>query len=156
MFLLVIKVAYFFFFFFFQAEDGIRDWSVTGVQTCALQICFLKPRMLSGEALAAERARARTLRTVRVSSRERGDLIMLGIGGFTPLEGFMTRADCEGVCKDYRTAAGLFWPNPITLSVDATTAASIRLSDTVAVTAPATDAPLATIRFTETYSTANP
>src|SRR5437016_7883875 len=29
----------FFFFFFFQAEDGIRDWSVTGVQTCALPIC---------------------------------------------------------------------------------------------------------------------
>src|SRR5438046_9210416 len=25
--------------FFFQAEDGIRDWSVTGVQTCALPIC---------------------------------------------------------------------------------------------------------------------
>src|SRR5438093_13576918 len=28
----------FVFFFFFQAEDGIRDWSVTGVQTCALPI----------------------------------------------------------------------------------------------------------------------
>src|SRR5258706_9652106 len=28
----------FYFFFFFQAEDGIRDWSVTGVQTCALPI----------------------------------------------------------------------------------------------------------------------
>src|SRR5438046_10762261 len=27
-----------FLFFFFQAEDGIRDWSVTGVQTCALPI----------------------------------------------------------------------------------------------------------------------
>src|SRR5262249_56408954 len=27
-------------FFFFQAEDGIRDWSVTGVQTCALPICL--------------------------------------------------------------------------------------------------------------------
>src|SRR5499433_4154906 len=27
------------FFFFFQAEDGIRDWSVTGIQTCALPIC---------------------------------------------------------------------------------------------------------------------
>src|SRR5262249_59041743 len=26
-------------YFFFQAEDGIRDWSVTGVQTCALPIC---------------------------------------------------------------------------------------------------------------------
>src|SRR3989475_5790714 len=29
-----------FFFFFFQAEDGIRDLTVTGVQTCALPICF--------------------------------------------------------------------------------------------------------------------
>src|SRR3989454_4098566 len=29
-----------FFFFFFQAEDGIRDYKVTGVQTCALPICF--------------------------------------------------------------------------------------------------------------------
>ena len=26
-------------FFFFQAEDGIRDYKVTGVQTCALPIC---------------------------------------------------------------------------------------------------------------------
>src|SRR5438094_4993972 len=30
---------FFFFFFFFQAEDGIRDRTVTGVQTCALPIC---------------------------------------------------------------------------------------------------------------------
>ena len=29
----------FIFFFFFQAEDGIRDHCVTGVQTCALPIC---------------------------------------------------------------------------------------------------------------------
>src|SRR5438270_13429878 len=70
----------------------------------------LKPLMLSGEALAAECARARTLRTVRVSSREKGDLIMLGIGGVTPLEGLMTRADCGGGGKDYRTAPGRFWP----------------------------------------------
>src|SRR5438046_10462667 len=31
-------------FFFFQAEDGIRDWSVTGVQTCALPISRLSKR----------------------------------------------------------------------------------------------------------------
>src|SRR2546426_3545435 len=30
-----------FFFFFFQAEDGIRDYKVTGVQTCALPISFV-------------------------------------------------------------------------------------------------------------------
>src|SRR5438046_7150861 len=40
-------------FFFFQAEDGIRDWSVTGVQTCALPI-FARDR--SGAAVA-DRAR---------------------------------------------------------------------------------------------------
>ena len=33
-----VWVFFVFFFFFFQAEDGIRDWSVTGVQTCALPI----------------------------------------------------------------------------------------------------------------------
>src|SRR2546430_5460936 len=32
-----------FFFFFFQAEDGIRDLTVTGVQTCALPIYALRP-----------------------------------------------------------------------------------------------------------------
>src|SRR5256885_4424267 len=33
------------FFFFFQAEDGIRDYKVTGVQTCALPICVLFLRL---------------------------------------------------------------------------------------------------------------
>src|SRR5437762_3645869 len=37
-FLLRLIFLFFFFFFFFQAEDGIRDTSVTGVQTCALPI----------------------------------------------------------------------------------------------------------------------
>src|SRR6516162_10834865 len=36
------KELIFFFFFFFQAEDGIRDYKVTGVQTCALPICGLE------------------------------------------------------------------------------------------------------------------
>src|SRR3989454_5555172 len=33
--------------FFFQAEDGIRDYKVTGVQTCALPICSLLPPLYS-------------------------------------------------------------------------------------------------------------
>src|SRR5216683_1330713 len=36
-------MIFFFFFFFFQAEDGIRDLIVTGVQTCALPICIVLP-----------------------------------------------------------------------------------------------------------------
>src|SRR5438046_9927543 len=43
MFLLFLFYFFFFFFFFFQAEDGIRDWSVTGVQTCALPISAGRP-----------------------------------------------------------------------------------------------------------------
>ena len=35
-----VILIFFVIFFFFQAEDGIRDWSVTGVQTCALPILF--------------------------------------------------------------------------------------------------------------------
>src|SRR3989442_9405139 len=36
--MIVAVILFFFFFFFFQAEDGIRDADVTGVQTCALPI----------------------------------------------------------------------------------------------------------------------
>jgi sulfate adenylyltransferase len=107
----------------------------------------LKPRALTGEALAAEKARARTLPQVRVSSRERGDLIMLGIGGFTPLEGFMTRTDWEGVCERYRTASGLFWPIPITLSSEKEFPAGAE----IALTDPDGGAPLATMRVAEAY-----
>src|SRR5205807_6041996 len=40
---LITFVLFLFFFFFFQAEDGIRDYKVTGVQTCALPIsCTLR------------------------------------------------------------------------------------------------------------------
>ena len=52
----VILLCYFF-FFFFQAEDGIRDYKVTGVQTCALPIWALLQRergiIKSGGAAAA-------------------------------------------------------------------------------------------------------
>src|SRR6266850_8113302 len=34
-------------YFFFQAEDGIRDYKVTGVQTCALPICLVRGERLS-------------------------------------------------------------------------------------------------------------
>ena len=82
----------------------------------------LKPLLLEGDALAAEQARAKDLPKVEVSSREAGDIIMMGIGGFTPLTGFMTRADWEGVCDGMKMANGLFWPIPVTLSTDEATA----------------------------------
>src|SRR5690554_7301010 len=53
----------FFFFFFFQAEDGIRDADVTGVQTCALPICLQHPLCygMGKVSLAAEFLKSRGL-----------------------------------------------------------------------------------------------
>ena len=107
----------------------------------------LKPLALMGAALAAEIARARTLPPLRISSREKGDLVMLGIGGFTPLEGFMTRADWEGVCERYRMASGLFWPIPITLS----SAKDFPSGSEIALADPDGGAPLATMKVVESY-----
>lgn len=99
----------------------------------------LKPLLLSGQALTEAHAHASTLPSITLSSRERGDLIMLGIGGFTPLEGFMTQADWQGVVDDMRLRsgdnAGLFWPIPITLSTDTATAERLTVGDEVALVA---------------------
>jgi sulfate adenylyltransferase len=111
----------------------------------------LQPRLLQGAEAAAETKRAQSMPKLRVSSREKGDLIMLGIGGFTPLEGFMTCADWEGVCDRMRTAAGLFWPIPITLSTDEASAASIREGREVALVDPDDGLVLATMKVTEKY-----
>ena len=46
MYLICLCHYFLLFFFFFQAEDGIRDWSVTGVQTCALPILTITKKMI--------------------------------------------------------------------------------------------------------------
>jgi sulfate adenylyltransferase len=111
----------------------------------------LRPLQLQGDRRAQESARAQTLRRIPVTSREKGDLVMLGIGGFTPLDGFMTHADWKGVCDDMRTADGLFWPIPITLSTDAATADSIAVGEDVALTDPDDASVLAVLTVGEKY-----
>jgi sulfate adenylyltransferase len=112
----------------------------------------LKPLLLEGEALAAEKARAEGLTKINVSSREAGDIIMMGIGGFTPLTGFMTHADWEGVCDGMKMASGLFWPIPITLSTDEATANGLSEGDSIALTDSESGEILATMQVTEKYS----
>ncbi|HEY5634430.1 MAG TPA: sulfate adenylyltransferase [Burkholderiaceae bacterium] len=111
----------------------------------------LKPLLLQADALERERKRAETLPRVPVSSRERGDIVMLGIGGFTPLDGFMSQADWRGVCDGMRTASGLFWPIPITLSAASATADAIATGDDVALVDSESGETLATMRVTEKY-----
>jgi len=111
----------------------------------------LKPLLIEGAELEVERQRAARLPRVSITSRERGDLIMLGIGGFTPLSGFMTAADWRGVCQDMKLANGLFWPIPITLSTDATTAQGIREGQEIALTSDEEGGPVAVMTVTEKY-----
>ncbi|MEW5754676.1 MAG: sulfate adenylyltransferase [Pseudomonadota bacterium] len=112
----------------------------------------LKPLLLEGAALSAEKARAATLPKIPISSREAGDVIMMGIGGFTPLTGFMTRADWEGVCDGMKMANGLFWPIPITLSTDKPTADGIKTGSDVALVDRESGEIMATMKVTEKYT----
>jgi sulfate adenylyltransferase len=111
----------------------------------------LRPLQLESDTRAEEQRRAQTLRKLRITSREKGDVVMLGIGGFTPLAGFMTHADWQRVCDEMRTSEGLFWPIPITLSTDRTAADSIAVGEDVALVDPDDDALLAVISVTEKY-----
>src|SRR2546427_2776804 len=65
-----IVFGFFFFFFFFQAEDGIRDLTVTGVQTCALPISFRLHRigaLESGDPLRRSKRRPWLERTAQAA-----------------------------------------------------------------------------------------
>jgi sulfate adenylyltransferase len=61
-----------------------------------------------------------------LTPRQLCDLELLLSGGFSPLRGFMSRADYEGVCNNMRLASGLLWPMPITLDVTEDFAKSLK------------------------------
>ena len=52
-----------------------------------------------------------------LTARQLCDLELLITGGFSPLEGFLSRADYDSVCQNMRLANGVLWPMPITLDV---------------------------------------
>jgi sulfate adenylyltransferase len=89
--------------------------------------------LLEGAERDAELQKAAGLKQIEISARAKGDLIMMGIGGFSPLTGFMTKADWKGVCENYQMADGTFWPVPITLDVSAVDAAGISEGDEIAL-----------------------
>ena len=112
----------------------------------------LRPLLLTGAELAAEKEKAATLNQVNISSRETGDLIMMGIGGFTPLTGFMTKADWQGVCDSFTMADGTFWPIPITVSTTQGQADSIKDGEEIALVSEETGEVMATMQVTEKYT----
>ncbi len=71
-----------------------------------------------------------------LTPRQLCDLELLLNGGFSPLTGFMNRADFESVSNHLRLADGTLWPLPITLDVDEATAAKLEAGRPLALRDP--------------------
>ncbi|TNF75564.1 MAG: sulfate adenylyltransferase [Acidobacteria bacterium] len=113
----------------------------------------LKPLLLEGAALDEAMKKAEGIKKVPMTTRETSDLIMLGIGAFTPLDGFMGKDDWQGVCESYQMPSmdSLFWPIPITLSAEQDLADSIEIGEEVALWDTETEAIMGSMTVTEKY-----
>src|SRR2546421_5166425 len=93
----------------------------------------LVPNMASEVERVDLQERARGLPEITVGSRQLAELEMLAIGAYSPLSGFMKRADYLGVVNDMHLANGLPWTVPITLSTTSEQAATLKEGSQVAL-----------------------
>jgi sulfate adenylyltransferase len=90
-------------------------------------------RVLRGELCAAALERAASFPRIALTRMAVSDLEMISVGAFSPLTGFMTRADYDSVIDDMHLSNGLAWTIPVTLPVDDETAAGLREGQEVAL-----------------------
>jgi sulfate adenylyltransferase len=89
---------------------------------------------MAGESERAElQERARSLPQVEVGSRQLADLEMLAIGAYSPIGGFMNKADYLGSVNDMHLSNGLPWSIPITLSTTSEQAATLKEGSQIAL-----------------------
>ena len=112
----------------------------------------VKPLLLLETERAEERRRADKFRKIPLDSRTVSDLFMLAMGAYTPLDGFMGHDDWRGACLDMKLSSGVFWPIPITLSVDKGLADSIHAEEQVTLIDAQSDEILAVMEVREKYS----
>jgi len=112
----------------------------------------LKPLLLTGDERQQELARAAELKSIPLTTREISDVFMLGMGAYTPLEGFMGEKDWRGVCEDMKLESGLFWPIPVTLSAADEVAGAIEIGEEIALCDGESGEILATMKVSEKYS----
>jgi len=112
----------------------------------------LFPLLALGSERATLKDKADTLIQVTMTNREKYDLLLMAMGAYTPLDGFVGEADWKGSCKNMRFENGLFWPIPITLSVTKELAARISIGDEVVLVDPEEDnLPMAILTVAEKY-----
>jgi len=94
---------------------------------------MLVNRVLRGAEREAALERARGLPRIHLSPVSVSDLELIAVGAFSPLTGFMGRADYESVVETMHLANGLAWTLPITLPVEEVVAADIREGEEIAL-----------------------
>ena len=93
----------------------------------------LLPLLVGDDGREEALSEAKSLPKITLNSRELSDLIMLAIGAFSPLKGFMGKEDYQRVVGEMRLKDGLLWPIPITLSVSKEEAGRIKEGQKVAL-----------------------
>jgi sulfate adenylyltransferase len=89
--------------------------------------------LIGGGEAKTLREQTLTMPAVTLNSRSLSDLELLAVGGYSPLEGFMTQSDYRSVVDDMHLAAGLPWSMPITLAVSDEDAQGISEGDDIAL-----------------------
>ena len=111
----------------------------------------LKPLLADEPERLSELRRAEGLTAVPMTSRESSDLVMMAMGAYTPLGGFMGHDDWRRICLEMKLSDGLFWPIPITLSCGPDLADSIELGEDVSLNDQDTGQIMATMTVAEKY-----
>jgi sulfate adenylyltransferase len=96
----------------------------------------LKQLMVSAERAEELKREAIGLPSWDLTERQVCDIELLLSGAFSPLEGFMDKADYEGVRDDMRLIDGTLWPMPITLDVSDEFGASVKAHDRIVLRHP--------------------
>jgi len=91
----------------------------------------LQTRIAAPEEREEFLGRRESLRALVLNGRELSDLMMIGIGAYSPLTGFMCRADYERVVGEMRLASGQVWSLPVTLAVSEEEAKGLSQGDLV-------------------------
>ncbi|MBT8442492.1 MAG: bifunctional sulfate adenylyltransferase/adenylylsulfate kinase [Gammaproteobacteria bacterium] len=93
----------------------------------------LKDLYLDDEAVEQEKVKAREYVSWDLTDRQVCDIELLLNGAFSPLEGFLTKAEYDGVVEKMRLPDGTLWPMPITLDVSAEFASSLEDGQAIAL-----------------------
>jgi sulfate adenylyltransferase len=93
-------------------------------------------RIVTEEQKAEFLSQADSLPRVQLDERATSDLVMIAIGGFSPISGFMGEADYKSVVDDMRMTDGTVWSVPVTLSVTEEVAAPLKEGSLIRLDSP--------------------